>query len=86
MKASFSFWGCTTWEAHAAPGALVEPLRRLGCPPDPLGGVVDPLEAQDFRVVAQLAEGCRAGVALEAEGPEHLLESEGVGDAVCGYP
>ena len=45
---------------------------------------MDPFKAQDFRVVTQLAEGCRAGVALEAEGPERLLEGEGVGDAVGG--
>ena len=47
---------------------------------------MDPLKAQDFRIVAQLAEGSRAGIALEAEGPERLLEGEGVGDAVRGYP
>ena len=47
---------------------------------------MDPLKAQNFRVVAQLAEGGRAGVPLETEGPERLLEGEGVGDAVRGYP
>ena len=37
-------------------------------------------------VVAQLAEGGCAGVALETERPERLLESEGVGYAVCRHP
>ena len=38
---------------------------------------MDPLETQNFRVIAQLAEGGCAGVALETERPERLLESEG---------
>ena len=47
---------------------------------------MDPLETQNFRVIAQLAEGGCAGVALETERPERLLESEGVGYAVCRHP
>lgn len=42
-------------------------------PQDALGNVVDAFKDQDFRVVIQLAEDCRAGVAPEAEGLEHLL-------------
>lgn len=57
-------------------------LRRPGLPPDALCSIVDPLETQNFRVIAQLAEGGCAGVALETERPERLLESEGVGYAV----
>ena len=69
------------------PGALTKPFQRLGFPPNALGGVVDPLEAQDFRVIAQLAEGGRSGVPLQAQGPERLLEGEGVGDRVrCHAP
>ena len=37
-------------------------------------------------VIAQLAEGGCAGVALETERPERLLKSEGVGYAVCRHP
>ena len=61
-------------------------LRRSGLPPDALCSIVDPLETQNFRVIAQLAEGGCAGVALETERPERLLESEGVGYAVCRHP
>lgn len=45
---------------------------------------MDPFKAQNFRVVTRLAEGSHAGAALEAKGPERLLEGEDVGDAVRG--
>ena len=63
----------------------MKPFQRLGFPPNALGGVVNPLEAQDFRVVAQLAEGGRAGVTLQTQGPERLLEGESVGNRVRGH-
>ena len=54
--------GCSRRLVYAhRPGRPHESLRRSGLPPDALCSIVDPLETQNFRVVAQLAEGGCAG-------------------------
>ena len=65
----------------------MKPFQRLGLPPNVLGGVVvvNPLEAQYFRIAAQFAEGGRPGVTLQAQSPERLLERERVGNGVRGH-
>ena len=63
----------------------MEPLQRSGLFPDALSGIMDPLKAQDLCIVAQLAKGGHARVALETQRPECLLESQSVGYSLFAY-
>ena len=63
----------------------MEPLQRSGLFPDALSGIMDPLKAQNLCIVAQLAKGGHARVALETQRPECLLESQSVGYSLFAY-
>jgi hypothetical protein len=72
-------------EPHPAFAVLPQALGRLGFPADTLCDVVDALETQDFRGVAQLPKCHVSGAAFRAEPPEFLFEGESKFDDLGRY-